>query len=110
MEYSSLPALPNLPIFPNHMSARYSPAATRGTSAAPTAAPARLPCSARHQLWHLVTPLLRALLLLSGLAAAGPARAGGRAEATWQAGAAATGVYTPRLLVLQGGQPVRLVR
>ena len=76
MEYSSLPALPNLPAFPNRMSARYSPAATRGNSAAPaSAARARFPRSARHQLWHLVTPLLRALLLLSGLAAAGPARA-----------------------------------
>ena len=32
---------------------------------APATAPARLPRSARHQLWHLKTPLLRALLLLS---------------------------------------------
>ena len=63
MEYSSLPALPN------RMNTRYSPAATRGTSVNASNAPnsaalARLPRSARHQLWHLVTPLLRSLLLL----------------------------------------------
>ena len=53
-----------LPVFPNRMGTRYSPAATRDTSAAPAAAPARLPCAARHQLWHLSSPLLRVLLLL----------------------------------------------
>ena len=61
--------------FPKRMSTCYplddtrgpgaTPAATRGSGATPAAAPARLPRSARHQLWHLSTPLLRALLLLS---------------------------------------------
>ena len=91
MEYSSFPASPNLPAFPNRISSRYSPAATRGNSAAPASAvPAHLPRSARHQLWHLVTPLLRALLLLSGLAAAGPARAQ-QAFTTFQAASLVVG-------------------
>ena len=91
MEYSSLPVSSNLPAFPNRMSSRYSPAATRGNSATPaSAAPSHLPCAARHQLWHLSTPLLRALLL-SGLSAAGPARA----QQTFTAFQAATLVVEP---------------
>ena len=55
------------------MSTRYSPAATRGTDAAPapasqgvgassaSAAPALLPRAARHQLWHLNSSLRRSL-------------------------------------------------
>lgn len=60
---------------PKPMSTSYPLAATRGAGAPPAAALARLSCSARHQLWHLSSPLLKALRLLSGLAAAGPARA-----------------------------------
>ena len=41
------------------------PAAGFGPGARPATAPARLPRSARHQLWHLSTPLLQALLLAS---------------------------------------------
>ena len=48
------------------MRARYFPAATRGNSAASaSAALAHLPSSARHQLWHLTSPLLHSLLLLA---------------------------------------------
>ena len=68
--------------FPNRMRTRYPLDDTRGPGATPAAAfgpgatlataPARLPRSARHQLWHLSTPLLRALLLLSDWPQRGP--------------------------------------
>ncbi|MDO7854504.1 hypothetical protein [Hymenobacter convexus] len=52
------------------MRSRYSLAATRGPRTAPAAtAPARPTGAARHQLWHLSSPLLRALLLLAALPA-----------------------------------------
>ena len=59
-------------LFPKRMRTRYPLDDTRGPGATLATAPARLPRSARHQLWHLSTPLLRALLLLSDWPQRGP--------------------------------------
>ena len=59
-------------LFPKRMRTRYPLDDTRGPGATPATALARLPRSARHQLWHLSTPLLRVLLLLSDWPQRGP--------------------------------------
>jgi len=60
------------PFFSKRMTTRYPLATTPSPGAMPAATSARLPRSARHQLWHLNSPLL---LLLNNLAATGPIRA-----------------------------------